>query len=177
MRPDLRGQTRVAPLGAHRARGEPDHVPAPPSHLCFVAAAASTYHQTVRALIDPGEVSMRAPRRLRYSVASSLDGYIADENGGYDWIVMDDAIDFDAFMSKIDTLVMGRATYEGTLKAGEASAPWIGIETYVVSTTLDPSEHPDVTIVSGDVEGFISDLKKKEGNDIWYDVVNRSRTS
>ena len=33
-------------------------------------------------------------RRVRYSVAATLDGFIADPAGGYDWIIMDEAIDF-----------------------------------------------------------------------------------
>lgn len=105
-------------------------------------------------------------RRLRYSVAMSLDGFIADENGGYDWIVMDPAIDFAAFMAKIDTLVMGRGTYEVTRGSG---GPGFGpkVKTYVVSTTLDPSDHPDVTIVSKDVENVVADLKAQPGKDIW----------
>jgi hypothetical protein len=35
-------------------------------------------------------------RQLRYSVAASLDGYIAGPNGEFDWIVIDPDIDFAA---------------------------------------------------------------------------------
>ena len=105
-------------------------------------------------------------RRLRYSVAMSLDGFIADEKGGYDWIMMDPAIDFGAFMAKIDTLVMGRGTYEVTRgSGGPGFGPGIG--TYVVSTTLDPAAHPDVTVISRDVEKQIRELKAEGGKDIW----------
>ena len=103
-------------------------------------------------------------RRLRYSVAMSLDGFIADEKGGYDWIVMDPAIDFAAYSAKIDTLIMGRGTYE---LGDEAAAWWKGMKTYVVSTTLDPAEHPEVTIISRDVEQTVADLKAQPGKDIW----------
>ena len=103
-------------------------------------------------------------RRLRYSVAMSLDGFIADENGGYEWIVMDPAIDFASYAEKTDTLIMGRATYE---LGEEASAWWHGKKTYVVSTTLDPAEHTEVTIVSKDVEKTVAKLKAEPGKDIW----------
>ena len=33
-------------------------------------------------------------RRIRYSVAMSLDGYIAGPNGEAEWIIMDPDIDF-----------------------------------------------------------------------------------
>jgi dihydrofolate reductase len=106
------------------------------------------------------------PRRLRYSVAMSLDGYIADQNGGYDWIVMDKSIDFGAFMKKFDALVMGRGTYEVTKGSG---GPGFGksMSVYVVSTTLDPADHPDVTIISRDAEKRVADLKAQDGKDIW----------
>ena len=51
-------------------------------------------------------------RRVRYSVAATLDGFIADPNGGYDWIIMDDAIDFAAIFDEFDTFVMGRKTWD-----------------------------------------------------------------
>jgi dihydrofolate reductase len=106
------------------------------------------------------------PRRLRYSVAMSLDGFIADKDGGYGWIVMDPAIDFGAFMGKIDTLIMGRRTYE-LVGAGGGGMGFEGMETIVVDTTIDPAEHPKVTVVSSDVDAFVRDLKARDGKDIW----------
>ena len=40
-------------------------------------------------------------RRVRYSVAVSLDGYIAGPKGEYDWIVMDPDIDFGALFKEM----------------------------------------------------------------------------
>jgi len=96
----------------------------------------------------------------------SLDGYIADEDGGYDWIIDEDDIDFAAYVEKIDALLMGRHTYELIRDQGEAFG-LKDMEMFVVSTTLDPTEHPDVTMVSEDVEQFVVDLKDREGKDVW----------
>ena len=94
----------------------------------------------------------------------SLDGFIADEDGGYDWIVMDPDIDFRALIAQFDTLIMGRGTYE---VVGEGGPGFKGVRTYVVSRTLEPTDHPKVTIVSEDVETFVTGLKKQKGKDIW----------
>ena len=51
-------------------------------------------------------------RRIRYAVATSLDGYIAGPNGEADWIIMDPEIDFTALFNQFDTLLMGRHTFE-----------------------------------------------------------------
>ena len=105
-------------------------------------------------------------RRLRYSVAMSLDGYIADPDGGYDWIVMDPDIDFEAMAAEFDTYVMGRGTFEVTV-AGGHDAMMVGSDVYVVSTTLDPSECPDVTVIASDVVERMRALKDRPGKDIW----------
>src|ERR1700756_5607597 len=62
-------------------------------------------------------------RRIRYSVAMSLDGFIAGAGGKADWIVMDPDIDFGALFAEFDTVLIGRKTFEGMVKAGRASVP------------------------------------------------------
>ena len=105
-------------------------------------------------------------RRLRYSVAASLDGFIAGPEGEFDWIPMDDAIDFGAFMSKFDTAIMGRRTYDLVRSQQEQSAVE-GMRTYVFSRTLEPGENAGVTIVADDAARFVAGLKEEDGKDIW----------
>ena len=62
-------------------------------------------------------------RPVRYSVAMSLDGYIADPTGGYDWIVMDPDIDFMALMAQFDTFLIGRKTFEVMQRMGDSAPP------------------------------------------------------
>ena len=110
-------------------------------------------------------------RLIRFSVAMSIDGFIATLDGGYDWIPMDDGIDFAAYLAKIDTLLMGRGTFETANATEEGRAIFDGMAVYVVSTTLDPAAHPGVTIIGGpgreDVVTAVADLKASPGKDIW----------
>ncbi len=50
-------------------------------------------------------------RQIRYSVASSLDGFIAGPQGEIDWITEDTDVDFSAF-NRYDTLLIGRRTFD-----------------------------------------------------------------
>jgi dihydrofolate reductase len=105
-------------------------------------------------------------RKVRYSVAMSLDGYIAGPDGEYDWIIMDPAIDFAAFFQTIDTVLMGRRTFEVTLQQGpDAGMP--GMRTYVFSRTLRASDFPDVTIVADEAVQRVAALRAEDGKDIW----------
>ena len=104
-------------------------------------------------------------RRVRYVVASSLDGYIAGPNGEFDLIIMDPEIDFGEIFSQFDTLLIGRLTYEGMAKSGNGAMP--GMTVFVFSRTLKPGDHPEITIVSEKPEETISALRAKPGKDIW----------
>jgi dihydrofolate reductase len=104
-------------------------------------------------------------KRVRYSVAMSLDGYLAGPSGEIDWITEDPDVDFVALAAQFDTMVMGRKTYEFA-RAHGASVRMPGIDPYVFSRTLQQGQCPDAT-VSDDVRGTVSSLKRKEGKDIW----------
>ena len=104
-------------------------------------------------------------RRVRYSVAMSLDGYVAGPKGESDWIIMDSAIDFATLASSFDTILLGRKTYEASRQQG--GGPGMpGIQPYVLSRTLRQSDSPDAT-VSDDAKGTVSQLKGQPGKDIW----------
>jgi dihydrofolate reductase len=105
-------------------------------------------------------------RRIRYSVAMSLDGYIAGPNGESDWIIMDPDIDFRALMGRFDTVLMGRRTFEAALAhGGGGSMP--GMKAVVASRTLRQEDYPKVTIIGDGLEEFISRLRTEPGKDIW----------
>lgn len=115
-------------------------------------------------------------RRLRYQVATSLDGYIANENGSYDWIIDDPTIDFGALFAEFDTLIMGRRTFEMVEAAknpaeGEhaavSEAGVYGKEAYVFSRTLRDRGHARIHVVRGDVASVIAALKTRPGRDLW----------
>lgn len=101
-------------------------------------------------------------RRIVYSVAASLDGFIAGPNGEYDWIPMDPDIDFAELFATYDTALMGRRSYEVAVATGW-SLP--GITPIVVSRTLEAA--PKGTSLIRDVAREIPALKAGPGKDIW----------
>jgi dihydrofolate reductase len=105
-------------------------------------------------------------RQLRYSVAMSLDGFIAGPRGEYDWITHDPEFDFGALFRQFDTLLMGRRTFD-LAQSQDSLLRSMKMKVVVVSTTLDAARHKDVTILSSGVAEAITALKAESGKDIW----------
>lgn len=108
-------------------------------------------------------------RRIRYQVATSLDGYIAGPKGEADWIIMDPDIDFRALFAQFDTLLVGRRTFEamgGAKQKGKGSV-MPGMKVLVFSRTLKQADYPQLTIVRDNAKKVVTALKKESGKDIW----------
>jgi len=104
-------------------------------------------------------------RRVCYSVAMSLDGYIAGPKGDVDWIATDPEIDFATLFEPFDTVLVGRKSYEAALQMG-GGVGMPGMEAHVFSSTLRQADCPDVA-VSDNPEETVRMLKAKSGKDIW----------
>jgi dihydrofolate reductase len=104
------------------------------------------------------------PRRLRYQVAASLDGFIARKDGSYDWIVMDPAIDFAAMFREFDAAVMGRKTYQ---VVAAMRGDWLPGNAVVFSRTLTPDTRPTLRITNEDPVTAVRAMKERPGGDIW----------
>lgn len=104
-------------------------------------------------------------RKVVYGGAMSLDGYIAGAHGEHDWIVMDPDIDFAVAISRFDTFLIGRKTFEVVRRMGDAAAPAPGVRHIVFSRTLRPDDCPQATL-SDDAERVVADLRLTPGKDI-----------
>lgn len=109
-------------------------------------------------------------RKVIYFVAASVDGYIADRNGGIDWLF--DDFDFDndpvyqSLMQRVDTVVMGRKTYDVAMSFGEY--PYQGMDGYVFSRA-NAGEFTDfVKFIDDKPDQFIKGLQAEKGKDVWF---------
>ncbi len=103
-------------------------------------------------------------RSIYYSVAMSLDGYVAGPNEEIDWIVMDPEIDFEAMYKRFDTALMGRKTYDWMRRHGEKPGP---LRSILVSLSATPEDYPGITILGSDAIEQIAQMKQAPGKDIW----------
>lgn len=108
-------------------------------------------------------------RKVTFGVANSLDNYIARKDGAIDWILEnEDAASRRAdFWQTIDTVVIGRKTYEPVLKSENPFPTFPGVKNYVLSHTLKEVSDKNVEIIGEDAAKFISKLKTEEGKGIF----------
>lgn len=112
-------------------------------------------------------------RKIIFNLAMSIDGYISDEDGGFDWIVGEDnnsldtkgQFEFSKFLETCDTIVMGRKSYEDIPK--ETFNEFLDKKIYLVTNKELSVNKENVEIINGDIVGKIINLKKEEGKNIW----------
>lgn len=108
-------------------------------------------------------------RKVILYIAMSLDGYIARENGDIDWLNGDGSdpdadFGYDKFYEGIDTVIMGKKTYDQILTFGEY--PYKDTKGYVfTSKDADPDEY--IIFTNENVIDMVKKLKNESGKDIW----------
>jgi dihydrofolate reductase len=114
-------------------------------------------------------------RKVILDLAATLDGFIEGPNGEIDWCIMDDDMDFDGFLSSIDTIFYGRVSYDAwgnfqpDTNASEAEQRlWQDIHTkkkYVFSS--QNRQDDKATFISSDIANKVAEIKRQDGKDIW----------
>lgn len=105
--------------------------------------------------------------RVIYYLATSLDGFIADRDGGVDWLFGDEDEDYgyEEFFDSIGALLMGRVTYEQVLSFG-GDWPYGDKPVWVVSRQPPEGEHPNAQFAS-DPAALIERLRHETDGDLW----------
>lgn len=122
-------------------------------------------------------------RKVKYFVASSLDGFIARPDGAVDWLQrFMDGTDYGMaeFFKSVDATLIGRKTYEFALghspkprrkgkskKAKGKASSGSGMKNYVFSRTIESVLDWNPRIVSENAGEFVRQLKEEAGKDIW----------
>ncbi|MDN5215239.1 dihydrofolate reductase family protein [Fulvivirgaceae bacterium BMA12] len=106
-------------------------------------------------------------RKVILGLAVSLDGFIEGPNGEYDWCFTDQDYGMTEFFKRIDSVFIGRKSYELTLTMGNDAIPGFPkLTAYIFSTTLKEVK-PGNILVKGDIEAEVKRIKKEPGQDIW----------
>jgi dihydrofolate reductase len=105
-------------------------------------------------------------RRIIYGAACSLDGFIATEDHGVDWLRWSDdvAAITEATLRGVDTIIMGRRTYEVAVRSGTRVYP--GYRNCVFSRTLPREAAAEVEVITEDAAVAVRRMKQAEGGGI-----------
>jgi len=108
-------------------------------------------------------------RKIILNLAVSLDGFIASEDGGYDWIVGDgdhrlnteNKHNFEKFLEEVDTVVMGKNCYNQNMHKDFSN------KKVFIATSEKLQNHDNLNFISGDVCKVIEEEKTKDGKGIY----------
>jgi dihydrofolate reductase len=106
-------------------------------------------------------------RNVRLFIASSLDCYIARKDGGIGWLFTDADYGYTRFYDPIDTILIGRKTFDQSLTFDEY--PYKGKKVYVFTrkSKYNKNYQDDIEYTHINVPGFVRHLTQFKGKDIW----------
>lgn len=107
-----------------------------------------------------------ANKRVSLYIAASLDGFIADELGSVEWLESVDSdgdAGYQAFFDNVDTVVMGRTTYQQIFSLTD-TFPYSKKDVYVFSNKKAGSADEYADFVSGNINSWLNEI---EGESIW----------
>ena len=113
---------------------------------------------------------MTQRRNVIVHIATSADGYIARPDGDLQWLIDRPAppgfYGMNAWMKTIDTKLLGRKTYEDSLRLGEK---FTGKDRHVVfSRQPRPADAPpSVEFLNEPIAPYVARLREQPGKDIW----------
>lgn len=109
-------------------------------------------------------------RKVTFGGANSFDNYFARKDDSVDWLMWTDEVAhiMVEFWKSIDTVVMGRRTYEVALRMGGGGGSYPGVKSYVFSRTMkqSPRKVKGLEFISEDAADFVRKLKAQEGKGI-----------
>lgn len=112
---------------------------------------------------------MGPTRKLVLFIAPSLDGYIATKDESLEWLFNVEGEGdngFSEFYQTVDTVLLGKRTYDWIMKQELKEFPYKNKECYVFTTSSMKNTN-DVKVVHGDITTFVNELKKQDGKNIW----------
>ena len=106
-------------------------------------------------------------RRVALYVATSLDGYIAGPDGDLSWLFHDADYGRAQFYARVDTVLMGRRTYDSARAA--ATWPYADRKTVVFSRAAAELAvaTPDTVATSRSPVDVIGELRSRAGGALW----------
>lgn len=112
-------------------------------------------------------------RKVILYIAVSLDGYIADNKGAIDWINgQDENVEtedtFTSFFSGVDTVIMGRKTYNQIVsELSPGQWPYEEATTYVLTHQTKVGDTKYIRFKNMDICQLVEELRQESGKDIW----------